>query len=82
MKLLSQDKNKVFEFEGTNLFIENNMILISNHVNIYEGGPNILGEYNNEKECRMVLENILEYYVYNNSCFKMPERKEELDERK
>ena len=72
MKLLSQDKKKIFEFEGCSLFVEDNIILISKSVNIYDGKPNILGEYNDEEECKSILLDILYNNLYN-TYYKMPE---------
>lgn len=54
IKILSQDKEAVYDFEENNVFVCGNKILISDKVNIYEGKAACLGIYNNEEEAKYI----------------------------
>lgn len=80
MKILSQSKKELYEFEGNNIFVVDDMIFISKEVNIYVGKPGILGQYKNTKECLEVLNDIKEKCGELISIYEMPAKKEEENE--
>ena len=85
MKILSQSKKELYEFEGNNIFVVDDMIFISKVVNIYIGKPGILGQYKDTKECLEVLNDIKESYIdgcltLEHMIYEMPAKKEEENE--
>lgn len=81
MKILSQSKKELYEFEGNNIFVVDDMIFISKETNIYVGKPGILGQYKNTKECLEVLNDIKEKCgELIISIYEMPAKKEEENE--
>ena len=80
MKILSQSKKELYEFEGNNIFVVDDMIFISKEVNIYVGKPGILGQYKDTEECLEVLASIINIYATLNSVYRMPAKKEEKNE--
>ena len=84
MKILSQNKKELYEFEGNNIFVVDDMIFISKEVNIYVGKPGILGQYKDTEECLEVLAGIINIYTYGATynIYRMPAKKEEENENK
>lgn len=81
MKILSQSKKELYDFERNNIFVVDDTIFISSKVNIYDGKPGILGQYNNEEECKEILKNMIDCYLDEHILVaEMPEKKEEADE--
>ena len=81
MKILSQSKKELYEFEGNNIFVVDDMIFISKEVNIYVGKPGILGQYKDTEECMKILQGIMENYLDDHIYItEMPAKKEEENE--
>ena len=81
MKILSQNRKEIYEFEGNNIFVVDDIIFISSRVNLYEGKAGILGQYNNTEECLDVLNEIMGTYgTVGTGFYVMPTKKEEKNE--
>ena len=81
IKILSQDRRELYDFERNNIFVCGQKILISDEINIYQGKAACLGIYNDEQEALdafvEVVEQAMFFKTYGDFKYiKMPQARE------
>lgn len=66
----------MFDLDHNSVFAVDDIIFISDKVNIYEGKAAVLGKYNDNEECKSVLLDIVSCEIKENKVYLMPKKEE------
>ncbi len=80
MKIINQDKTAIFSLDNCNVFCVEEVVYITQGINVYDGKAAILGHYENKEEAEDVLWDLFVKIKEKDIFYEMPQIGELLEE--